>query len=74
MPPPRLCRAVGHAGVAVAPDGGAEGMRRWRVMSILRCDDCERFIDTDENVESYNEKDDRWRCWLCREKLPEDKE
>ena len=41
-------------------------------MSMLRCEDCERFIDTDEDVESWIEKLDKWLCWLCRESLTEE--
>ena len=40
-------------------------------MSMLRCDDCERFIDTDEDVESYSKKLDKWLCYVCRENLSE---
>lgn len=41
-------------------------------MSMLRCEDCERFIDTDHDVESYIQKLDKWLCWLCREELSEE--
>ncbi len=39
-------------------------------MSILRCDNCSDFIDTDTDVESYSETGngtDKWFCELCRE-------
>ena len=35
-------------------------------MSIMRCDDCGDLIDTDADVESYDEKKDSWLCHLCR--------
>ncbi len=43
-------------------------------MSIIRCDPCGNFIDTDEDVESYNEKTDRWLCWRCRDEEEEERE
>jgi hypothetical protein len=39
-------------------------------MSILRCDNCGDFIDTDADVESYTETEDgadQWLCHLCRD-------
>ena len=36
-------------------------------MSILRCDSCGEFIDTDFDVESYQEEIDEWLCPACRE-------
>lgn len=41
-------------------------------MSIIRCADCSDFIDTDDDVESYIEKLDKWLCWACREELSEE--
>lgn len=36
-------------------------------MSILRCDDCSAIIDTDEDMEAYNEEQDKWLCPACRD-------
>ena len=36
-------------------------------MSVLRCDECERFIDTDFDVEAYDEAEDMWFCESCRD-------
>lgn len=39
-------------------------------MSILCCNNCSDFIDTDADVESYSETEDgsdRWLCQLCRD-------
>ena len=41
-------------------------------MSMLRCDDCSRLIDTDADVESCIAKLDKWLCYVCREELSEE--
>lgn len=35
-------------------------------MSVLRCDNCSRLIDTDFDVEAYSPKLDEWWCPPCR--------
>jgi len=34
-------------------------------MSILKCDSCDTLIDTDDCPEAYDEKADKWWCYLC---------
>lgn len=41
-------------------------------MSVLCCDDCGHYIDTDEEPEAYIEKLDKWLCIDCRNRLPEE--
>lgn len=36
-------------------------------MSVVRCDGCNNQIDTDFDVEAYNEAANRWWCKTCRE-------
>ena len=36
-------------------------------MSVLTCDSCGDWIDTDDEPEAYDEATDRWFCWRCRE-------
>ena len=36
-------------------------------MSVLRCDRCSDFIDTDDEPEAYNEKTNTWLCCHCKE-------
>lgn len=41
-------------------------------MSILCCDRCGRFIDTDDEPGSYVEELDAWICEQCSEEEPLD--
>ena len=34
-------------------------------MSVLCCDECGRFIDTDDEPEAYDPIADKWWCELC---------
>ena len=36
-------------------------------MSVLKCDYCGDLIDTDDDVEAYDEKRDKWACEYCRQ-------
>ena len=36
-------------------------------MSVLTCQACGDWIDTDDEPEAYNEATDCWLCWWCRE-------
>jgi hypothetical protein len=36
-------------------------------MSIIVCDDCTRYVDTDFYPAAYYEKDNKFRCESCRE-------
>ncbi len=65
-----LCGGGGYVAGAVV-HGGA-GDLEGGDMSCLRCDGCSRIIDTDFDVESYQEKTDRWLCEWCREELEEE--
>lgn len=37
-------------------------------MSCLHCTRCARLIDTDFDVEAYNDATDEWLCEPCRER------
>ena len=41
-------------------------------MSVISCDQCGFYVDTDYDVECYIEKLNIWLCLGCREKLPEE--
>lgn len=34
-------------------------------MSILACDQCGQWIDTDDCPDAYCEEEDAWYCYLC---------
>ena len=36
-------------------------------MSLLRCDNCDHVIDTDNEPEAFDEVANRWFCRPCRE-------
>ncbi len=43
-------------------------------MSILNCDQCGAYIDTDDHPEAYHERLDMWLCPGCCNDLEEDEE
>ena len=43
-------------------------------MSILNCDMCGAYIDTDANPDAYNESLDMWLCHGCWEDHIEDED
>ena len=38
-------------------------------MSVLKCECCEAYIDSDDDPAAYDESDDTWLCWRCRMRL-----
>ena len=36
-------------------------------MSVLHCEYCGDFIDTDDDPEAYDEKRGKWTCHACRQ-------
>ncbi len=43
-------------------------------MSILCCDGCGAYIDTDYDTEAYVESLDKWLCPKCREDIEENED
>ena len=43
-------------------------------MSMIKCDYCPEYIDSDETPWAYDETYDRWLCDICIQRYREEKE
>ena len=47
------------------PTRGYPGWHKVNAMGMIKCDSCGELIDTDDFPGAYDEKADKWWCWLC---------